>query len=131
MLQGCALLRVMEKTIYAKEYRLLLEWLRNQRELKGLTVRDLTKRLNVHHSWIGRIEQGERRLDVAEFAKLCVEIGCDPKDGLKLVIPDLDGFNTSMPLRAGRLTTGGIREKKAPECRGQHHTRRFSHRQGA
>ncbi|MEI6808769.1 MAG: helix-turn-helix transcriptional regulator [bacterium] len=77
----------MEKTIYADEYRLLLEWLRDQRKLKGHTMRDLAKRLKVHHSWIGRIEQGERRLDIVEFARLCNAIGCDAGDGLKFVIP--------------------------------------------
>ena len=76
----------MEKTIYADEYRLLLDWLRDQRKLKGHTMRDLAKRLTVHHSWIGRIEQGERRLDIVEFARLCNEIGCDAGDGLKFVI---------------------------------------------
>ena len=48
-------------------------------------MRDLAERLGVHHSWIGRIEQGERRLDIVEYMRLCTEIGCDPSEGLKII----------------------------------------------
>lgn len=75
----------MEKTIYAEKYRRLLEWLRRQRRQRGLTMRVLGKRLKVHHSWIGRIEKGERRLDVMEFARVCEKIGCDAAEGLRMV----------------------------------------------
>ena len=76
----------MEKTIYAEEYRTLLKWLRDQRKRRGLTMRDLGARLDVHHSWIGRVEKGERRLDVMEFTRVCEKIGCDALEGLQLVI---------------------------------------------
>jgi transcriptional regulator with XRE-family HTH domain len=65
----------------------LLRWLRDQRKRKGLTLRQLGTRLGVHHSMLGRIEQGERRLDIVEFARLCSAIGCAPQDGLALVSP--------------------------------------------
>ena len=76
----------MEKTIYADEYRGLLTWLRDQRKQKGISMRDLGKALGVHHSWIGRIEQGERRLDIIEFARICRILGCNPHDGLMIVL---------------------------------------------
>jgi hypothetical protein len=34
-----------------------------------------------------QVEQGERRPDVMEFARLCREIGCDAGEGLQLVAP--------------------------------------------
>jgi len=108
----------MEKTIYASDYRLLLEWLRHQRKSQGLTMRDLAKRLKVHHSWIGRIEQGERRLDMVEFARLCTEIGCDPREGLKLIMPAFDRFD--------RLTAGETRLKKVADPRTPYPVRRSS-----
>jgi len=77
----------MEKTIYTDEYRAMLKWLRLQREQHGLTMRDLAARIGVHHSWIGRIELGERRLDISEFVRVCMAIGCDPYQGLKIVVP--------------------------------------------
>lgn len=75
----------MEKTIYAEDYRSLLVWLRKLRRERGLTMRRLAGRLGVHHSWIGRIESGERRLDVAEFVRLCKELEVNPNDGLNLL----------------------------------------------
>ena len=74
-----------KKTIYAEEYRELVEWLREARKRKGITMRELAKKLGVHHSWVGRIEQGERRLDILEFARVCKALGCNPYDGLKFV----------------------------------------------
>ena len=78
-------LRFMEKTIYVEEYRELLKWLHDARKRRGLSLRDLGVRLGVHHSRIGRIETGDRRLDIVEYVSLCREIGCDPHEGLKVV----------------------------------------------
>ena len=75
----------MLKTIHTPEYSELLEWLRVHRKTKGLTMRDLAKRLDVHHSWIGKIEQGERRLDVVEYLRICKALKIDPHEGLALV----------------------------------------------
>ncbi|MEI6564480.1 MAG: helix-turn-helix transcriptional regulator [bacterium] len=71
-----------EKSIYSQDYRATLAWLRKRREENGLTMREVGERLGVHHSWVGRIEQGDRRLDMAEFVMLCKVIGCNPYDGL-------------------------------------------------
>ena len=76
----------MQKSIYVEEYRELLAWLCAQRKERRITMRDLGARLGVHHSWVGRVEQGERRLDIVEFSRLCEEIGCDPGEGLDLVL---------------------------------------------
>ncbi len=73
----------MEKTIYSDEYGNLLRWLQEKRKQKKLTMRDLAKRLDVHHSWIGRIELGERRLDVMEFFRYCTALEVDPHEGLE------------------------------------------------
>lgn len=76
----------MEKSIYSKDYRLTLAWLRDCRKASGLTMREVGKRLDVHHSWLARIEQGDRRIDLAEFVLLCRAIGCDPYEGLELLV---------------------------------------------
>ena len=100
----------MEKTIYTDEYRGLLDWLRDQRKRGGLTLRTLGAKLGVHHSVIGRIEQGERRLDIVEFVQLCRAIGCDSEEGLDLL-------TTRTPVA------------KAAEARSSYGTRRSSLRQ--
>ncbi len=50
-------------------------WLRQlfiQRRLQlGLSQRALAERLNVIHSFIGKVETGDRRLDILEFILYC------------------------------------------------------------
>lgn len=75
----------MQKTIYSDEYAKLLQWLKARRIEKGLTMRELAQLLDVHHSWIGRIELGERRLDVIEYTHYCKALELNPTDGLNLL----------------------------------------------
>ncbi len=49
------------------------------RKTAGLTQRELAKRLNREHSFVSRIELGERRLDIVEFYWLCRACDQDPK----------------------------------------------------
>ena len=46
-------------------------WLRQQRNAKGLTMRDLSAISGKPHSYFGKIEQGIRGLDILEFIELC------------------------------------------------------------
>ena len=48
-------------------------------------MRELGEKLGVIHSWVGKIEQGERRLDVIEYLRLCNALQIDPHEGLALV----------------------------------------------
>jgi len=72
----------MEKTIHSGKYLKLIEWLKTSREEKELSMRDLAEILGVSHSWVGKIEQGERRLDVLEYVRLCKALGIDASKGL-------------------------------------------------
>lgn len=47
------------------------------RQKAGLTQRDLAKKLGREHSFVWRIETGERRLDVIEFYWICQALGQD------------------------------------------------------
>ena len=48
-------------------------------------MRELADKLAVPHSWIGKVEQMERRLDVLEYVRLCQGIGIDPIEGITLI----------------------------------------------
>ena len=76
----------MKKTIYSQEYKKLREWLVGNRHSRKLTQRDVAKLLNITHSWIGKIEQGERRIDLIEYIRICNALGVDPHEGLRVVI---------------------------------------------
>jgi len=75
----------MEKTIYSDDYARLRQWLREQRNAKGVTMRELAERMDVIHSWIGKVELGERRLDVIEYIRYCKALEVDPHDGLSQI----------------------------------------------
>ena len=73
----------MQKTIYSLPYKELITWLKQARKSKGISMRDLAHDLNVSHSWISKVENLERRLDVYEYSILCKQLGLDPKKGFK------------------------------------------------
>ncbi len=75
----------MQKTIHSPEYAELLGWLRTHRKQKKVTMRELAEKLGVIHSWVGKIEQGERRLDIVEYLRICTALEIDPHEGLNLV----------------------------------------------
>lgn len=73
------------KTIHTKEHVALRELLKKQREKLGLTQRDLGERLRVHHTMIGKVETGDRRLDVIEFVDYCKGLEIDPCEFFNLL----------------------------------------------
>lgn len=48
-------------------------------------MREVGPLLELPHSWVGKVETGERRLDVIEYVHLCRVIGADPNEGLSEV----------------------------------------------
>jgi transcriptional regulator with XRE-family HTH domain len=65
----------MQKSTHTAEYTLLRTELRRVRENAGLSQRDLADRLDVPHSWVAKVEAGERRIDVLEFHRLTTACG--------------------------------------------------------
>lgn len=75
----------MQKTLHSKDYKKLTSWLKAQRASQGLTMRELAMKMGVTHSFIGKVEQGERRLDVIEYLSYCDVLGVSPSAGLRVV----------------------------------------------
>jgi transcriptional regulator with XRE-family HTH domain len=67
------------KTIYRVEYRVMCDLPREYRERAGLTMDELadllSDSLGWHKSQIGKVERGERRVDVFEVRALCLALG--------------------------------------------------------
>ncbi|HHB76629.1 MAG TPA: XRE family transcriptional regulator [Desulfobulbus sp.] len=82
----------MEKTIHSKAYQVLRQWLLQVRHEKNLTQRQLAKLLDVPYSWVGKVELGERRLDVVEYVRVCEALGVDPTTGLQIVTKQVGEF---------------------------------------
>ena len=80
----------MEKTIHSTAYKVLREWLVEMRHTRQLTQRNLASLLDVPYSWVGKIELGERRLDIVEYVRICRALNTDPQDGLAHLIRQMD-----------------------------------------
>lgn len=68
----------MKKSTHTPEYVALRTELRHARELARLSQRDLAVRLGVPHSWVSKVESGERRIDLIEFCWFLSACGIDP-----------------------------------------------------
>lgn len=68
----------MPKTIYSREYRALLEVLRDRREKKGLSQTDLAKMLGWSQRKLSYYEVGASRMDVLEYVALARALGMTP-----------------------------------------------------
>ena len=76
----------MNKTIYSRQSECLHKMIVDLRTKAGLTQRQLAEKLGRERSLVGRLELGERRLDMVEFFWLCRECGADPaKESSKLM----------------------------------------------
>ena len=75
----------MLKSTSSDKYQTFLTWLKNQRQDKGLTMREVAEIIDEPHQFISKIETGERRLDVFEYIQYCQALGINPTDGLKLL----------------------------------------------
>ena len=74
---NCSQNAFMDKAIYSRQGACLREMLIELRKNAGLTQRQLAEKLNREHNLVGRLEVGERRLDLVEFFWLCK--ACDAK----------------------------------------------------
>lgn len=72
------------KSVQSESNKALTSWLKRQRQEKGHTMRSLSEILGTPHSYIGKVENQERRLDVVEYLEYCTALGVDPTEGLKL-----------------------------------------------
>lgn len=73
-------------SIYSQEYQLVISTLRNSRLEQGLTQTTLAKALGKPQSFIAKVENGERRLDVVEFIHLAKLLSIDPASVIKKVM---------------------------------------------
>ena len=68
------------KALRSREHRMLCTVLTEARVQAGLTQRALAERLKRPHSYVAKIEGGERRIDVIEFLELARALRLDPLD---------------------------------------------------
>ena len=84
----------MNKTIYSKQSECLRSTLVRLRQEAGLTQRDLAARLNREHGLVGRLELGERRLDLIEFFWLCKACDSNPEKVTRELLRQFEKIQT-------------------------------------
>lgn len=80
--------------VASEEYRALIGSLTAARQAKGLSQRELARRLAKPPSFINKIELRERRLDLLEFITIARAMDCSPTSLLKEMIDAAAGRST-------------------------------------
>jgi transcriptional regulator with XRE-family HTH domain len=68
-----------------KRQERLVEYIVSERKRRKIQQQKLARRLKQHQSWVSRLENGERRIDVIEFLDLAKAIGFDPAIALRKI----------------------------------------------
>lgn len=76
----------MIKSTHSQQYQALISWLKEARIERGLTMRELAIKLEVSHSFVGKVEQYERRTDVVKYINYCSALELSPIAGIRLLL---------------------------------------------
>lgn len=68
------------KSIYSDDYIIIISTMRYIRQKLNITQDELAQRLNVKQSFISKVENRERRLDVIEFLSWVDALGVSIED---------------------------------------------------
>lgn len=71
--------------VVSPEYRAAIDAIKAVRVKQGLSQRELARRLGKPPSFVNKIEQLERRLDVLEFIAVAQGMDIDPQTLLRIV----------------------------------------------
>lgn len=94
----------MRKSTHSREHNHLRAVLREIRTDAGLSQRALAQKLRLPHTWVAKVESGERRLDLVEFGWFCVACGISPVEA---------GARVFAPARPNSTPPGGTRVAKS------------------
>lgn len=76
----------MTYSINTEESQALRQWLKRARKSRKVSMRALGEKLNQPHSFVQKVESGERRLDVVEFVWYCRALDVDAHAGLDQIL---------------------------------------------
>jgi len=66
---------LMPRSLFTKSYRIFREELVKAREAAGVSQEELAKRIGWDRTFISKVENGVRRLDVVELLAICDALG--------------------------------------------------------
>ncbi|WP_112977504.1 helix-turn-helix domain-containing protein [Agrobacterium pusense] len=77
----------MQKTIWSKGHRALIDLIIDKRKAAGLKQEDVAKALGQTQPWVAHLEGYERRVDVIEYVRIAEIVGFDASAELQKLIP--------------------------------------------
>jgi transcriptional regulator with XRE-family HTH domain len=92
----------MRKSAHTAEYAALRKELKTARLMAGLSQRELAQRLKVTHTWVAKVESGERRIDFIECCWFLQACDANPLRALQRAMKHL-------PAARNRQTSAGAR----------------------
>lgn len=75
----------MDKSTKNSRYVLLIDWLRQERIKRDLTVREVGALIDEPFQFVSKVETIERKLNVYEFVQYCEALGLEPTEGINLL----------------------------------------------
>ena len=72
--------------VVSSDYRSAIAAIKSVREEKGISQRELARRLKKHPSFVNKTEQFERRLDILEFIAIAKALDMNPAILLRAVL---------------------------------------------
>jgi transcriptional regulator with XRE-family HTH domain len=87
----------MRTEIYSEEHQRMREVLKRERRKAGLRQSDIAMRTGRSQAYVSKFENGDIRLDVIDFVRFCVTIGCDPHEVLDEVFAAWQTSNNGQP----------------------------------
>lgn len=82
----------MQKTIHSRMAHAVHQKIVEIRKSAGYTQRELAKKLGREHSFVARIEQGERRVDLVELYLICKACKASPEKVIPALLKQLSGI---------------------------------------
>ncbi len=79
----------MIKEIENTKYEALIDWLKQSRLDKSLTIRDLAILIDEPFQFVSKVENCQRRLNVYEYVQYCKALDVSPNDGIELLSNNL------------------------------------------
>jgi transcriptional regulator with XRE-family HTH domain len=92
----------MEKSVHTPAYAALRSELCLARKKAGLSQRQLAARLQVPHSWVAKVENGERRIDLVEFGWFISACDADPRRAANRLLTLIRGRHADRTIKGGR-----------------------------
>ncbi len=80
----------MDKTLYSKHQQTLLGLLRELRQAAGLRQQELADAISEPQSFVSKVENGERRLDILELRVICQALRISLADFVVMLEKRLD-----------------------------------------